>query len=138
MAQLNFSPSGEETEKFAALDQYLVTLNSYERLSAEATQHGIHMAGVTTRSGEVRDIQSRQPGASGMHEVQTCIPEDDQNKTSMFLNSLAVKEDPKRSSHISSSSSSTSSESDSGQGPSSKRKCIYEKDLPWYSQEIMA
>ena len=75
-----------------------MTLDLYERLSAEATQHGIHMAGVTTRSGEAGDAQSRQPGASGMHELRTCIPEDDRNETNVFLNSLAVKEDPKHSS----------------------------------------
>ena len=38
-AQLNFSSSGEETKKFTALDQYLVTLDSYERLSVEAKTH---------------------------------------------------------------------------------------------------
>ena len=89
----------------------------------------------------------RQRGWIGNPEVhgsQAQIQEDNRNKTHSFLNSLAAKEDPKcykhhrHPSHSTNLGSSTSSKLDNECRPSSKRKRIYKKDIPWYNQEIIA
>lgn len=81
-AQLDFNLSRKETEKFAALDQYIATLNSYKRLTTEAAQYGTCIAGLTTRGRGVEEPQR-----------------DKQDGTSTFLNSLATKKSPKHYKH---------------------------------------
>ena len=59
-----FNPSREETEKFTVLDQYLTTLDSYDRLTAEASRHGAQVAGFTASGGEKsRDCRVDGPGS---------------------------------------------------------------------------
>ena len=97
-AWLNFNLTGEETEKFSALNQYLTTLDLYEKLSVEATQHGTRVAGFT---GD-RDAETQQGGQSadsGVHETQTWPSGDSRDEMSTFLNSLEAKESLKRLKH---------------------------------------
>ena len=142
--RLNFDLSGEEPEKFAALDQYLSAIESYERLTVGAAERGAHATGHTIEGGNRGESRTGQPEGAGTIDQDQFVQRDSRGEASAFLDSLAVKESPKcrrrrRHSSVSTSSSSdTTNESDNERGLSSKKKRIYEKDMPWYNQEIAA
>ena len=75
-AQLNFNSSGKKTKEFAALKRYLSTLNSYKRLTAEATSHGACTAGFANKDREVGALQGGWIENSEIHRSQTQVQEE--------------------------------------------------------------
>ena len=135
--KLNFDLAKDEPSKFAALNHYLRSIESYERLSLEASKRGTHAVSGTgaplaepTHPESIQPIQRGDVEASNEEEVTFFEPFTSQKD--------ATRRKHQRHSVASSSSSEDSHGSEDDQGPTSKRKKIYEKDMPWYQQEIAA
>jgi hypothetical protein len=116
-SKLGFDISKEEPEKDAALDQYLSTIESIERLALEAIRHGANT--------------TIEPGSNNEHHLE---------ETAAIIKPTSSKRNHNREPDESddSSDSNSSSDSDDERGTSSKRKRIFEKDMPWYSRENFA
>jgi hypothetical protein len=112
-SKLGFDVSKEEPEKDAALDQYLSTIEAVERLSLEAIRHGTNI--------------SFEPQGN-IEETATLLKPKSSKRT----------HDREPSESDDSSDSGSSSDSEDDRGTSSKKKRIFEKDMPWYTRENFA
>jgi hypothetical protein len=126
-SKLGFNIAKEEPEKDAALDQYLSTIESIERLALEAIRRGTNAVFEPGRNNLERQNQSTNHEC-GIEETATFI-----KPSSSKRNHNREPTDPDDS-----SDSSSSSDSDDERGSSSKKKRIFEKDMPWYSRENFA
>ena len=112
-SKLGFNISKEEPEKDAALDQYLSSIEAVERLSLEAIRHGSNVPFEPQGNVEETATLLKPKSSKRTHGREPSEPDD-------------------------SSDSGSSSDSEDDRGTSSKKKRIFEKDMPWYTRENFA
>ncbi|KDR65496.1 hypothetical protein GALMADRAFT_148640, partial [Galerina marginata CBS 339.88] len=116
---LGLIPDRDQPEKETAFTQYLASIESIERLAAEASQRGLHASiGLGGQQAEARPVNE--------HET--------------FIKSLVTDRSTKRGreSNNSSDNEDIVGEDDGPVESSNKKIRLFERDMPWYNRESAA
>jgi hypothetical protein len=131
-SKLQFNVDQDEPQKEAAFSQYLSAIESFERLAAEATQHGMYAAKGLGGDGDVAASNSNpiEPRENSGQSIN--------KETETFIRSLFLEQSRKRGRELSDDEEEVDREDGESEGLSNKRKHIFEKDMPWYNRESTA
>jgi len=128
-SKLNFNVERDEPEKEAALNQYLLAIESTDRLSSQAAQRGLHAA------VGLRGLPNGESTTALDQPLERSATASD--KEAEIIRAVGQEQSGKRRrvSSTSDSEEDIAGEDGESEGLSNKKKRLFERDMPWFQRE---